>query len=178
MQRWLDLSLDPNDRVCWKVAELPYRRLGQRSRLATVCRIFCDLARGKSVLDIGVVEHTRDAATSMDWLHGHLKRHASRCLGVDLLEEEVKYLRAQGYEIIVADITQSPLPEKFDVIIGDEVLEHLDAPGMFMKNCAAMLKSWRATSNHRSKSLVHQCDCEKLFQPIYVRRQCGPRGVV
>src|SRR5262249_25363022 len=36
-------------------------------------------------------------------------------------------------------IIVSPLPEKFDVIIAGEVLEHLDAPGMFMKNCGAML---------------------------------------
>jgi 2-polyprenyl-3-methyl-5-hydroxy-6-metoxy-1,4-benzoquinol methylase len=58
---------------------------------------------------------------------------------VDVLEADVKHLREQGYEAILADITQSPVPEKFDVIVGGEVLEHLDAPGMFMKNCAAML---------------------------------------
>ena len=39
--------------------------------------------------------------------------------------KRVRYLRAQGYEVILADITQSPLPEKFDVVIGGEVLEHL-----------------------------------------------------
>jgi hypothetical protein len=38
-----------------------------------------------------------------------VERHPARCLGVDVLEEEVEYLRTQGYEIF----TQSPLPEKF-----------------------------------------------------------------
>jgi len=30
---------------------------------------------------------------------------------------------------------------KFDVIIAGEVLKHLNAAGMFMKNCATMLNS-------------------------------------
>src|SRR5467141_2386104 len=108
MRRWHDISSDPNDP---KVMDF---RRDARSKARTgrliVDRVayLCELVAGKSVLDIGVVEHTRDAATSRDWLHGHLKRHAARCLGVDVLEEEVKYLRAQGYEVILADITQSP----------------------------------------------------------------------
>jgi 2-polyprenyl-3-methyl-5-hydroxy-6-metoxy-1,4-benzoquinol methylase len=139
MQRWHDLSSDPNDP---KVIESRRAAISKaRTERPIVDRVsyLCELVAGKSVLDIGVVEHTRDAVRSQDWLHGHLKRNAARCLGVDVLEEEVKYLRAHGYEVILADITRSPLPEKFDVIIGGEVLEHVDAPGMFMKNCAAML---------------------------------------
>jgi 2-polyprenyl-3-methyl-5-hydroxy-6-metoxy-1,4-benzoquinol methylase len=74
-------------------------------------------------------------------LHGHLRKHAAHCLGVDVLEEEVKHLRELGYNVIFADIAKSPLSEKFDVIVCGEVLEHVDAPGMFMKNCASMLNS-------------------------------------
>jgi 2-polyprenyl-3-methyl-5-hydroxy-6-metoxy-1,4-benzoquinol methylase len=139
MQRWRDLSSDPNDPKVMESRRVAISRARTEKSIGDRVSYLCDLVRGKSVLDIGVVEHTRDAVGSQDWLHGHLKRHAARCLGVDVLEEEVKYLRAQGYEVVLADITQSPLPEKFDVIIGGEVLEHLDAPGMFMKNCAAML---------------------------------------
>ena len=139
MQRWHDLSSDPNDPKVMDARRVAISRARTEKSIVDRVAYLCELVAGKSVLDIGVVEHTRDAATSRDWLHGHLKRHAARCLGVDVLEEEVKYLRAQGYEVILADITQSPLPEKFDIIIGGEVLEHLDAPGMFMKNCAAML---------------------------------------
>lgn len=139
MQRWRDLSSDPNDP---KVMEFR-RKAISKARIEKAVRdrvsYLCGLARGKSVLDIGVVEHTREAAASHDWLHGHLRRHAACCLGVDVLEAEVEYLREQGYDIILADITRSPLSKKFDVIIGGEVLEHLDAPGMFMRNCAAML---------------------------------------
>jgi 2-polyprenyl-3-methyl-5-hydroxy-6-metoxy-1,4-benzoquinol methylase len=139
MQRWRDLSSDPNDPKVMELRRVAISKARMENAVGDRVSYLCDLVRGKSVLDIGVVEHTRDAAASRDWLHGHLKRHAARCLGVDVLEAEVEYLRGQGYEVIFADITRSPLPEKFDVIIGGEVLEHLDAPGMFMKNCAAML---------------------------------------
>jgi SAM-dependent methyltransferase len=141
MQRWREVSLDPNDPKVIESRRAAISKARTEHRVVDRISYICNLVRGKSVLDIGAVEHTRDAASSQDWLHGHLKRHASRCLGVDVLEKEVKYLRSQGYDVILADITQSPVPEIFDVIIGGEVLEHLDAPGVFMKNCAAMLKS-------------------------------------
>jgi 2-polyprenyl-3-methyl-5-hydroxy-6-metoxy-1,4-benzoquinol methylase len=139
MQRWRDLSSDPNDPKLMELRRIAISKARTDNSIADRVTYLCELVRGKSVLDIGVVEHTRDAANSRDWLHGHLKRHAARCLGVDVLEVEVGYLREQGYDVILADITQSPLSKKFDIIIGGEVLEHLDAPGMFVKNCAAML---------------------------------------
>ena len=140
MEQWQTISEDPNDP---KVMQLRLAAISTaRSEGLVVDRVayLCGLVSNKSVLDIGVVAHTRGASMSSDWLHGHIKRHARRCLGIDVLETEVKYLKEQGYDIIVADITESPLPQKFDIIIGGEVLEHLDSPGMFMKNCAAMLE--------------------------------------
>jgi len=139
MQRWRELSPNPNDPKVMELRRIAISTARTEKSISDRVSYLCELVRGKSVLDIGIVEHTRDAANSQGWLHGHLKRHAARCLGVDVLEAEVGYLRAQGYDVVLADITQSPLPEKFDIIIGGEVLEHLDAPGMFVKNCAAML---------------------------------------
>ena len=139
MQRWNNYSKDPNAPgvLALRQAALAKARTGLllHDRIAYLCQ----LASGKSVLDIGVVEHTQHASQSPNWLHGNLKRCASRCVGVDVLEEEVKQLCAKGYEVVCADITKAPLSGSFDVIIGGEVLEHLDAPGGFMKNCAAML---------------------------------------
>jgi 2-polyprenyl-3-methyl-5-hydroxy-6-metoxy-1,4-benzoquinol methylase len=139
MQHWTDLSNDPNDLKVMEFRRAAISKARARRSIDDRVSYLCELVRGKSVLDIGVVEHTRSATTSPDWLHGHLKRHAADCVGVDVLEAEVKYLNEQGYNVLLADVTQSPVPRKFDVIIGGEVLEHLDAPGMFMKNCAAML---------------------------------------
>jgi SAM-dependent methyltransferase len=42
--------------------------------------------------------------------------------------------------VMVADLTREPLNQQFDLIVAGEVLEHVDAPGKFMKNCAAMLR--------------------------------------
>jgi SAM-dependent methyltransferase len=139
MRPWHELSSDPNDpKVIGARREAVAKA---RSDAVVFDRVtyLCKLAAGRSVLDIGVVEHTKQATEGPQWLHGHLRRCAGSCLGVDVMEAEVQHLKERGYKVVLADITQAPLPQKFDVIIGGEVLEHVDAPGMFMKNCAAML---------------------------------------
>jgi SAM-dependent methyltransferase len=139
MQRWRSVSTDPND------PDLMESRRRAISKARTGRLVFdrvaylCELVVGKSVLDVGVVDHTRDASHSRDWLHGHLERHAARCVGVDVLEDDVAYLVEQGHDIVLHDLQRSPLDSKFDLIVVGEVLEHLDAPGLFMKHCAAML---------------------------------------
>ncbi|MEP7341840.1 MAG: class I SAM-dependent methyltransferase [Acidobacteriota bacterium] len=139
MQRWQEISNDPNAPEVMDMRRAAIAKARTGALIYDRVAYLCQLAAGKSVLDIGVVEHTREAAEGPNWLHGHLHRHANRCLGVDVLEAEVEHLKARGYEVLCADITQAPLPLTFDVIIGGEVLEHLNSPGMFMKNCAAML---------------------------------------
>jgi 2-polyprenyl-3-methyl-5-hydroxy-6-metoxy-1,4-benzoquinol methylase len=139
MQRWLHYSKDPNALEVMERRRAAVTKARTSQLVSDRVEYLCQLVAGKSVLDIGVVEHTREATENPSWLHGNLRRHATRCLGVDVLAEEVEYLRTRGYNVLCADITEAPLAEKFDVIIAGEVLEHLDAPGMFMKNCAAML---------------------------------------
>jgi 2-polyprenyl-3-methyl-5-hydroxy-6-metoxy-1,4-benzoquinol methylase len=139
MRRWRVNFEDPNDPELMQLRQAAISMARSERLITDRVAYLCELVSDKSVLDIGVVEHTRDASLSSGWLHGHLTRHAKSCLGTDVLETEVKHLNAQGYNVIVADITEAPLTQKFDIIVGGEVLEHLDLPGMFMKNCAAML---------------------------------------
>ena len=139
MQRWHNYSKDPNAPEVMERRRAAVARERTGRLLDDRVEYLCQLVTGKSVLDIGVVEHTREAMESPRWLHANLRRHATRCLGVDVLAEEVAHLRAKGYDVLCADITEAPIAEKFDIIIAGEVLEHLSAPGMFMKNCAAML---------------------------------------
>jgi 2-polyprenyl-3-methyl-5-hydroxy-6-metoxy-1,4-benzoquinol methylase len=140
MQRWQDISDDPNAEEVMNMRRAMITKARTGKLIYDRVAYLCQIVDGKSVLDIGVVEHSRGAAEAPGWLHGHLNRHAKRCLGVDVLEAEVEHLKKLGYEVICADITQEPLPSTFEVIIGGEVLEHLNSPGMFMKNCAAMLE--------------------------------------
>jgi SAM-dependent methyltransferase len=139
MKRWHDYSGDPNTPEIYALRQEAVGRARSPLLVRDRVRYLSGLVEGKSVLDIGVVEHTTSAADSPDWLHGNLRKHAARCLGVDVLEPEVARLRERGFNVVCADITRQPLDERFDVIIGGEVLEHLDLPGKFMESCAAML---------------------------------------
>jgi SAM-dependent methyltransferase len=139
MQRWQHYSSDPNAPELYLLRRKAITKARTRGLIADRVDYLCRLAAGKSVLDIGVVEHTTSATESPAWLHGNLKRFAAQCLGIDVLEKDVAKLRERGFDVICADITHEPLSKNFDVIIGGEVIEHLDAPGMFMENCSAML---------------------------------------
>jgi SAM-dependent methyltransferase len=139
MQRWHTYSKDPNAPEVLALRREAVEKMHTGRLVENRVEYLCELAAGKSILDIGVVEHTSSAAENPDWLHGKLTRSASRCLGVDVLEPEVAKLRERGFNVLCADVTRESLPMKFDLIIGGEVLEHLDAPGMFMESCSAML---------------------------------------
>lgn len=140
MQRWHEYSRDPNAPEVMERRGKVLREARARKLVYDRAGYLCNLVAGKSVLDIGIVEHTREACESSNWLHRHLCGSASRCLGVDILATEIDRLRAEGFDVVCADITVKPLPEKFDVIIAGEVLEHIESPGQFMNHCAQMLK--------------------------------------
>lgn len=44
-------------------------------------------------------------------------RSAAACVGGDILPESVAFLRSQGFDIRLADLTEGPLTETFDVIV-------------------------------------------------------------
>lgn len=139
MTRWTDISDDPNAPAVSR-ARLDFL---QSIRLAALIpdriTFLVGAVAGKRVLDVGVVAHTREAIEDPVWLHAHLRRSAAACVGVDILPDSVGFLQSQGYDVRLADLTQGPLGETFDVITAGEVIEHLDAPGLLLKNCASML---------------------------------------
>jgi SAM-dependent methyltransferase len=140
MRNWHEISKDPN-----APAVLEYRRnclINAKSNELIKDRIkyLSSLAKDKSVLDVGVVEHTHEAVNSPEWLHKNLAREAATCLGVDILEEEVNYLVSLGFNIVCADIVTKPLSEKFDLIVCGEVLEHVGNVADFLNALASMLK--------------------------------------
>lgn len=103
------------------------------------CQYIAQQAKGKKVLDVGVVEHFAEASQRDEWLHEHVRRAASSCLGVDILEDGVRDLRDRGYQVICADLARAPLNEIFDLVVMGEVIEHVGNPGALMKNAALML---------------------------------------
>lgn len=140
MQNWSEISKDPNSPDLMDARRAEIQAARQTQLILNRTGYLSELARGKDVLDVGIVEHFLEAASSPGWLHRHIAEAASSCLGVDILPE-VQKLATAGFNVRVADLAQGPLDQTFDLIIAGEVLEHVDAPGSFMKNCAAMLRS-------------------------------------
>jgi 2-polyprenyl-3-methyl-5-hydroxy-6-metoxy-1,4-benzoquinol methylase len=137
MQKWQEIQ-DPNDPKLLELRQAEIMAARQANPVSD--RVASELARGKIVLDVGVVEHFLEARENPEWLHRHLASSAASCLGVHLFEAETRKLAEAGYNVMVADLTTEPLNQQFDLIVAGEVLEHVDAPGKFMKNCAAMLR--------------------------------------
>jgi len=139
MMDWKSVSQDPN---APEVLAARRRILAAARKPALIddrCRYITQLARGKKVLDVGVVEHFAEASQNDEWLHEEVRWAASSCVGVDILEDGVRKLRERGYNVICADITQAPLNEIFDLVVIGEVIEHVGDPGALMKNAALML---------------------------------------
>jgi len=136
--QWREISADPNH-----PAVLTARReqLGRVKAPPIANRVdyLCELARGKRVLDIGVIEHSLDATNSGQWLHGRLCAVAESCVGIDILDEEIRVLVQRGYDIRKVDLTEDVLDETFDVIVMGELIEHVGAPGPLFQHVASML---------------------------------------
>lgn len=100
------------------------------------------LCRGSSVVHVGCVDHEpqmiRRKLSKGKWVHKQLCEVATRCMGVDINEEGIRYIREElGYEdVIAADITAAPCDElrrtQWDYLVLGEVLEHIDNPVAFL----------------------------------------------
>ena len=123
---WTRLSDDPNNSAAKNAV---------REYLLSVRAVHADceltdfiesLVTGKSVLDIGVVEHSARYFDQPGWRHGRIARRASRTLGVDILEPLVRELQARGFNVVCVDATSDvDLGERFDVVFMGDVLEHV-----------------------------------------------------
>ena len=81
------------------------------------------------------------AASKLDqdvWLHSRLAEAADSLVGLDSDEQGVDWARSEGFEAQVVD-AQSPEAvaalglEPADLVVAGEVIEHLDAPGPFLR---------------------------------------------
>jgi 2-polyprenyl-3-methyl-5-hydroxy-6-metoxy-1,4-benzoquinol methylase len=100
-----------------------------------------EFVRGKKVLDIGCMNHSVGASDDERWLHGHVVRNAGSVLGVDILESDVAQLRQRGFNMVCADAIVADLGDTFDTIVAGELIEHLEDPGMFLRNMRRHLTS-------------------------------------
>jgi SAM-dependent methyltransferase len=102
---------------------------------------------GKRVVHVGFVDEKR-METKLDegkWLHARLAAAASSIVGLDSAQDGVEWAKEQGFEAHTVD-AQSPEAvgalglEPADVVVAGEIIEHLDAPGPFLRAMRELLK--------------------------------------
>lgn len=98
-------------------------------------RFMVKYCRGKSVLDIGCVQHNPKNHMSRYWLHKALSRVASEIEGIDSYEAGVIYLREMGFNVFVDSAHGFSRGRDFDVIVAGDVIEHLENFDGFLESC-------------------------------------------
>lgn len=98
-------------------------------------------ASGKSVMDLGCVDSRparHDAVARIEYkanlLHKRIAEVNSDVLGVDIDPDGVDVLNQQGFKVIVANVETMDLARRFDTIVAGEIIEHLENPGLFLRN--------------------------------------------
>lgn len=161
--------------------------------------VIAPLVGGGNVLDMGIVDSRRGkrdtesrleskTATSLFKQICDLNKNT---LGVDIDEEGVELLKAQGFNTQHADVITMDLGQKFDTIVAGELIEHLPNAGAFLENMAKHLtpdgtlvittpnpfyskqtwKIWRY--NEPSVHEEHTC----WFDPITLSTLCRMSGL-
>ncbi len=140
---WRDIDADPNvpEVIAARAAVLLGAFVDPPPDRITFFQQYC---RGRRVLDLGCVDHTASATHWPTWLHGQLAEVAAEIVGVDVDEDGLAAMRAEGFDVIKADITRDTeeLLERdpFDVVVAGELIEHLDAPIRLFRLAAQLLR--------------------------------------
>lgn len=95
----------------------------------------------KSVLHVGCIDHVpliENKISKNQWLHKRIMKSSKKCLGIDINEEGINFVKNLGYEnILNLDLINDDVPEEihkdlWDYFILGEVLEHIDNPVEFL----------------------------------------------
>jgi len=124
---WRDVSRNPVDEKVhmFLLKELESKKVIQE----TSSNLLEKFVSGYSVLDIGVVEHDISHIESESWKHRKIKNWATKVVGVDILEEEVRILNDMGFDVRLVDATSlTDLGERFERVVIGDVIEHVSNP--------------------------------------------------
>jgi len=100
------------------------------------------LVKGKDVLEIGCVGMGKhDTIGGKNFIAGYVMPISRKWVGVDINEKGVYELCKKGFNALVIDVEKPfDLGQKFDVILAEEVLEHLSDLPTFFENVKKHLK--------------------------------------
>jgi SAM-dependent methyltransferase len=95
---------------------------------------------GRSVLDIGVVEHDVSHIESPTWKHKYIRDRAAHVLGIDIVSEGIDLLKSKGYNVRLADATSNDdIGERFERVVIGDVIEHVNDPVRLLQFAARHL---------------------------------------
>ena len=99
------------------------------------------LAKDKKVIHVGCCDHIpliQNKIKNKTWLHSILHNSSKRCVGIDINEDGINYLKDNlGYEdVLCGNIIEEEFniikEEHWDYMIIGEILEHVDNPCLFV----------------------------------------------
>jgi SAM-dependent methyltransferase len=106
-------------------------------RMTIIGRFVCT----GTVLDVGCVDARTQREGSAarierkpNALHRQIVELNGRTLGVDVDAEGASVLNALAYNVICANAETMDLGRTFDTIVAGEIIEHLENPGLFLRN--------------------------------------------
>lgn len=103
--------------------------------------------RAGDVLDLGCVdarperEHAAERLERKpDVLFRRIVELNPQTLGLDIDADGVDVLSRMGYRVACGDVETVDLGRRFDTIVAGEIIEHLENPGLFLRNMHRHLK--------------------------------------
>lgn len=103
--------------------------------------------RQGAILDLGCVDARTQKETSQsridhkpNLLFKRMVETNKDTLGIDIDAEGVEVLKKMGYQAAVGDVETMDLGRQFDTIVAGEIIEHLENPGLFLRNMRRHLK--------------------------------------
>lgn len=115
------------------------RKMPQARRPVRRDDFLMETCRGRTVAHIGFVDHPFLDRRIGDgsWLHARLSGAASSIVGLDVDAEGVAWARSHGFEAYAVDAQSenavAELGITAEVVVAGEVIEHLEAPGPFLR---------------------------------------------
>lgn len=112
-----------------------------------------EISKGKQDKKLGLIsDHIPESASILHigcaggeqsderWMHRRLDTVAEDLVGIDIHEEAVQRMKADGWDVRTADAHEFEIDKKFEVIAAPNVIEHLHSPGQFLKKASDHLK--------------------------------------
>jgi hypothetical protein len=146
-----------------------------------------EAARGRRVIHVGFTDHPMREERLRDgtWLHAELAEVARELVGVDVDEEGVEWARAHGFEAYAADASApgelaALRLEPADLVIAGEVIEHIDAPGPFLRGLRQLGSDLIVTTPNALQPLICLVPLtgNEMMHPDHVVPAYTPRTLI